>query len=191
MKGERLDNPHDVDLRLPSEGPGGVLGRSPFRIRRWWVKLLFVVVGMAAIEGATLFLQNALEALPIILGLVRGLLFVVLVAAGARIFRGPNEDQLTPRAWWRMSSGPRMSWFVAAVGLASILVNLAEVAVLFATYGHVRAADQSLGAFSPQVVPFVFVLAVITGFYVLTALRLRGNSRWSREAAEPSVVVPQ
>jgi hypothetical protein len=190
-KGKRLDNLRDGDSQPTGGGLGGAGRRSPFRIRRWWVKLIFVVVGLAAIEGVTWLLQNPLEALPIILGLVRGLMFVVLVAAGARVFRGPNEDLLTPRAWWRMASGPRMSWIVAAVGLASILGNFAEVAVLFATYGHIRAADKTLSAFAQQVVPFVVVLAVITSFYVVTALRLRGNSRGSRVGSEASALLPQ
>lgn len=79
---------------------------------------MLILVG--AVVGLTL---NALAG-----SVVAAVIELALVAFCSRVFRGTDEAVGAPRAWWRMTAGPRAGWVLTAlfaVSAASAWVTLA------------------------------------------------------------------
>lgn len=97
------------------------------RIRRWELKLAYVVV---ALLGAFV-IANILSAAGLPDLLVPFIVTVFDFAAilyGARVFRGQGEPIEPPRAWWRMTARPRLSWVLGTTFIVySLLLALGQM----------------------------------------------------------------
>ena len=93
----------------------------PWRISAWYVKLSFIVVGLALSVGISQVVGLAHPPRLVVLCLSLVCDAAVFWTA-TRVFRGANENYLAPRAWWRMTSKPTLSrrlgflWVVVGVG---------------------------------------------------------------------------
>ena len=86
----------------------------PMRVRKWYFKVAFMVVG---------YLFCKLISLPSALighgrevsGLVAPLCIGILVIVATRLFRGAGEDQESRRLWWRATSKPTAGWVIGSL----------------------------------------------------------------------------
>jgi len=101
----------------------------PWRISAWYFKLSFIAVGLVFANGIIRLvgLLQPGHVVPLLLGLV---IDAALLWTGTRVFRGTNENYLAPRAWWRMTSKPKLSrrlgvlWVVlGAFDLLDVLIQ--------------------------------------------------------------------
>ncbi|MGG7508482.1 hypothetical protein [Plantibacter sp. YIM 135249] len=95
---------------------------APKRVTRYLHKAL-IVVGILLLTPwlitAALDDRTALDATGITVVVETGLLWLV-----TRDFRGDSEDLVAPRAWWRMTEFPTMSFIAAAYCAFGIVINL-------------------------------------------------------------------
>jgi hypothetical protein len=109
------------------------------RIWDWRLKLVYVLVAY----GLGWALAPALDLVDDH-GLLSAAINLAVVLIGARIFRGDAESIGQPRAWWRMTSRPRLSRFLGGLSIAfAVLVVLALVLPILVglPHDHIRPSN--------------------------------------------------
>ncbi len=134
------------------------LGRTP-RIRPWYVKLAYILASCALV-----YLVAAIPVGPGGGGILRSTLTFVLILFGARLFRGPDEDN-SPRAWWRMTE---------RVPAGIVLGTLFTLVAIISATGYVGLTLSTLAHKDVVDLPALLVNAVLAA---ILAYLYYGSSR--------------
>jgi hypothetical protein len=116
------------------------------RIRPWYVKFAYVLASCALV-----YLIAAIPTGPGGGGILRSALAFVLILFGARLFRGPDEDN-SPRAWWRMTE---------RVPAGIVLGSLFALVAIFSAVGYVGLTVSTLAHKDVVDLPALLINAVL------------------------------
>jgi hypothetical protein len=134
---------------------------SALRIRPWWVKAAYVVAGAALV-----YLVAGIPLGPGSGGILRSGLAFILVVFGARIFRGPDEDDL-PRPWWRMTAGVSGGVLLGSLfALVTFLSASGWVGLTLTTLAHRDVVDL------PALLVNTVLAAILAALYFRSSRRL-------------------
>jgi len=136
--------------------------KSPLRIVKTPLKVLYILVGYAAVLAVNTFVLGRipLEWVGDILGVALEFAFVYF---GTRVFRGRGEAVVPPRAGWRMSAAPPAGFVVAVLLIGAMAAAAGSV---FTETTHVAAR---LGS--------VAVWGLLAALYLRSSLLLRAKQK--------------
>lgn len=133
---------------------------KPWRITTAQAKVGYVV-GALVVEVLVMVLLSALGLPGAAASLLGALWSLAIVVVGVRVFRGPGEPVVPPRAWWRMTAGPVVGFLLAAYFLVDAVVPR-----------RADAPDLDVGG---VVVSVLIALAYAASSTVLCVLRAQGR----------------
>jgi uncharacterized membrane protein YfcA len=146
------------------------------RLRRWYWKLLYVVVGVAIY-----YIGGGVPPTDTSRGILRSVLVFLLFLLAARVFRSVDEPGDEPRPWWRMTGAPFAGFVLGVVfGLGAIVFAVSAYGV--ETVKAVRAFRSQ----EPIDIVSVVLFAALSVLYLTSSVRLRTMARDARLDAERS-----
>lgn len=136
------------------------------RIRRWYFKVGFLIVGYLA--GHLITLSSAISGQGRELeGIIASVWNALLVVAASRLFCGVGEDVESPRIWWRATSKPRAGWVVGSIFALSAFWY--GVDVLTTIFGHPSQRDWTR---FPQLAVIVSLSVILAVYFLRSSARL-------------------
>jgi membrane protease YdiL (CAAX protease family) len=143
--------------------------RAP-RLRPWYLKLVYFAASCALV-----YLIAAIPVAPGGAGILRSAFAFVLILVGARVFRGPDEDD-SARAWWRMT---------ARVPAGILLGSLLALVALVSAAGYVGLMETTLAHKDVVDLPALLVNLVLAA--ILSYLYYDSSWRLAREPSAEAV----
>jgi hypothetical protein len=139
------------------------------RIVKWQYKLVYVVGYWGASWLLVFALRQLFPAGHLPIDVFGSLLDLSAILFGARIFRGSNENPIAARAWWRMTSKPKLSRRLGVVFI--VLATLSLLGFVLALPG-VRPAERTSIDPSTYVSSFAYY-AILAFLYTNSAIRMK------------------
>ena len=140
-------------------------GAGSFRLATPGLKLMYIVASVIVVVVFAVVIGRAIDAT--VKSVILDVVIVIVWAFGIRSFRGPGEDLLAPRAWWRATTRPGMGYVVAAILIGLGVLGIVDLALGRASLTHL-VVENSAG------LPiYIFGAAV----YLNSSVRLSLHSR--------------
>ncbi len=138
------------------------------RIRRWYVKLLFVVGVWAT--GLIWIPLDALGVPDIAVSILTTTVSLGGILYGARVFRGKGEPDEPARPWWQMTARRRLSRVIGSLAtIASVASVVTLVGVALGWESAVRSVERL--TLSESIISALFY-ATVAFLYLNSAARL-------------------
>ncbi|MFN4002421.1 hypothetical protein [Microcella sp.] len=139
-----------------------------FRIRRWYIKLLYVVGVWAT--GLIWIPLDALGTPEIAVSLGTTVLSLAGILYGARIFRGIDEPDEPARPWWQMTARRTLSRVIGSLSLLVVLTYL------FTFVGAALGLESAVGTVERLTLSEMIItgssLLIVAFLYLNSAARL-------------------
>lgn len=146
------------------------------RLRRWYWKLVYIVVGVAIY-----YIGGGVAPTDASRGILRSVLLFLLVVLAARVFRSADEPGDEPRPWWRMTGAPFAGFILGVVfGLGAIVFAISAYGLETVKAVRVFRSQEPIDIVS------AVLFAALSVLYLTSSVRLRTMARDARLEAERS-----